>query len=171
MNARVLISSICIIILIGVVSGLFISYKSNDTKDSEIMSLIIDGQYSEARSLAYSYYKMSEQALAWSSYISDKESQNYIDDKKAIILLDKDLAYKYGGIYIKGNLKNNGDKTISYFKITTSFLNGNKEIIDSAFTNCLEKVYPGAMKPFEIRSPDNGDIQFSKTKIEEINLE
>lgn len=57
---------------------------------------------------------------------------------------------RYGYAYIRGSVKNIGDKPVTYFAITAEYLDDNGQVLDSTYTNSLEKIYPGNQKRFEI---------------------
>ena len=56
----------------------------------------------------------------------------------------------YGFSKISGSVKNTGTAPIRYFNIRAEYLDDNGNVLDTAFTNSLERVNPGDQKRFEI---------------------
>lgn len=77
---------------------------------------------------------------------------------------------EYGYVRIKGSVKNNGDKVISYFKITALFYDDNKNVINSEYTNSGEDLYPGAAKEFEILHKNSPEYKKANLIVEEIRI-
>jgi hypothetical protein len=74
--------------------------------------------------------------------------QNYIN--KLNILNDKWIIDRHGYSTITFSIINNGDMTTKYVKATVRFYDSKGSIIDSTYTNTLEKIPPGASKIFEV---------------------
>lgn len=52
--------------------------------------------------------------------------------------------------YVRGSVKNIGDKPIEYFEVTAEYLDANGNVLDTDYTNCNETLRPGNQKKFEI---------------------
>ena len=91
--------------------------------------------------------------------IAEKRQQeiNYINNLE---ILNKDWKidrYEYSKITF--SIKNNGNLITDYLKISVRFVDKNGNIIDSTYTNTLEKILPGASKMFEVthKTPKKAD--------------
>lgn len=84
-----------------------------------------------------------------------QEETNYIN--KLTVLNNKWTIDNYGYSRITFSLKNDGTETTKYVKVTARFFDKKDSIIDSAYTNTLEKIPPGGAKIFEImhKTPPN----------------
>ena len=78
---------------------------------------------------------------------------------------------RYGYSKINGSLKNVGSKTISYFEITAEYLSEDGKVLDTAYTNSLEKVRPGNEKRFEIMHKDSSDFKKARIFPSKVRLE
>ena len=56
----------------------------------------------------------------------------------------------YGFSKISGSVKNTGTAPIRYFNLRAEYLDDNGNVLDTAFTNSLERINPGDQKRFEI---------------------
>ncbi len=77
----------------------------------------------------------------------------------------------YGYCYIRGRVKNVGGDVITYFVVKVEFLDSRKNVVDSDWTNCLERIRPGAAKSFEIMHPAAPDFHYARVFIEEVQTE
>jgi hypothetical protein len=83
------------------------------------------------------------------SYVSKMEIQ------------DRDLTFNHPYMYMRGRVKNIGDKTVSYFKITAYYNDVKGNVLDTDYTNNAEDLRPGMSKEFEIMhrvSSDYADV-------------
>lgn len=52
--------------------------------------------------------------------------------------------------YVRGRVKNGGDKTVTYFEITALYKDASGTVLDTDYTNSGETLQPGMSKEFEI---------------------
>jgi len=69
---------------------------------------------------------------------------------------------RYGYSKINGSIKNIGTKTISYFAVTAEYLSDDGKVLDTSYTNSLEKIQPGNEKRFEIMHKHSPDFKKSR---------
>ena len=67
---------------------------------------------------------------------------------------------------VKGSLKNNTGRVVTYWKVTARFLDAAGNEVDSDYTNNGENLHPGAQKRFEIM---HGHTSGSKTATVEVS--
>lgn len=72
------------------------------------------------------------------------------DEQKVVVTSQKWTFENYGYDYVRGSLKNNSDRTVTYWKVSAEFFDKKGDVIDTAFTNSMETLRPGASKRFEI---------------------
>lgn len=53
--------------------------------------------------------------------------------------------------YVRGSVRNIGNRAIKYFEVNVKYEDVNKNVLDSDFTNWNRKVQPGESKEFEIK--------------------
>lgn len=70
--------------------------------------------------------------------------------------------------YVKGRVKNIGDRTVSYFKITAYYKDASGNIIDTDYTNSAENLQPGMAKEFEIMHTSSPEYQTVSVAVEEV---
>ena len=61
--------------------------------------------------------------------------------------------------YVRGSVKNIGNRAIKYFEVNVKYEDVNKNVLDSDFTNWNRKVQPGESKEFEIKHHINKNYQ------------
>lgn len=61
--------------------------------------------------------------------------------------------------YVRGSVKNIGNRTINHFEVNVKYEDVNKNVLDSDFTNWNRKVQPGESKEFEIKHHVNKNYQ------------
>lgn len=57
--------------------------------------------------------------------------------------------------YIRGRIKNAGDKITRYWAIEARYFGPNGEVLDKDMTNSAQNLYPGQMQTFEIMHKDD----------------
>ncbi|MBA7589765.1 hypothetical protein ES708_31854 [subsurface metagenome] len=143
--------------------------KTVKQKDKEISSAIIDGNYEEAHNLRRQYYSDSKlKCVEWMITIIDEESKAYlskviIEDKWKWIIEDN---YSY----IKGRVKNAGNKTVNYFKVTAYYKDNDETALDTDYTDSFESLGPGMSKEFVIMHKKPVNCKYASIKLEEISL-
>jgi hypothetical protein len=114
-------------------------------------------------------YFAFETGLRQNALIEKKQEEgDYLN--KLTILNDKWIIDNYGYSRISFSVKNNGAKTTKYVKVTARFYDKNNSIIDSAYTNTLEKIPPGAAKIFEIMHKTPKSAKTFSVFVEEVVL-
>lgn len=62
--------------------------------------------------------------------------------------------------YVRGSVKNIGNRAINYFEVNVKYEDVNKNVLDSDFTNWDRKIQPGEAKEFEIKHHVNEKYQY-----------
>ena len=161
--------AICLIlsfILIGCGS----TTSSHNNKDSEIAKLIAVGDLEQAKQKVYDYYKDDKTKLeAWLISIDRAENKDY----KQKLVIQEGWTWERDGnyTYIRGRVKNTGNKTIRYFEVTAQYLDKNKNVLDTNYTNSGEKIRPGDSKEFEIMHRHNSEYEYVSIFVEEVSIE
>lgn len=70
--------------------------------------------------------------------------------------------------YIRGRIKNGGDKTVSYFKIKALYKDDAGNVLDTDYTNSGEDLLPGMSKEFEIGHKESPEYKKVGILIEKI---
>ena len=70
--------------------------------------------------------------------------------------------------YVRGRVKNIGDRTVSYFKITAYYKNASGNVIDTDFTNSGEDLQPGMAKEFEIMHKESPEYKTVSIAVDEV---
>jgi len=144
--------------------------KNFKSIDSQISQKIIEGKYKEAKQLAFDNYdkKDHEKLVNWFMIIEDEIGKGY---KKYLEIQDgwKWVEEDYYN-YIRGRVKNTGDRTISYFKIKAEYKNKNKEVIDLDYTNYGDNLPPNMSKEFEIMHRNSHEYKYVSIYVDEVNI-
>ncbi len=74
----------------------------------------------------------------------------------------------YGFSKINGNVKNTGTAPIGYFNIRAEYLDDNGNVLDTAFTNSLERINPGDQKRFEIMHRHSDSFKKARLIVEKV---
>lgn len=72
--------------------------------------------------------------------------------------------------YVRGRIRNDGDKIISYFKVTAYYLDDYGNVLDNDIDNDLEDLYPGMSKEFEIMHKNSSDYKSVSIEITEVKI-
>lgn len=143
---------------------------SEKEKDNKITELLINGQIESAKEKVVEYYNGDEtKQVAWMMAINDEYSKDYIDKLE----IQSGWTWNIDGnyTYVKGRVKNIGDKTISYFKITAQYKDNDGNVLDTDYTNSNENILPGDSKEFEIMHENNDDYYKCSIFVDEVSLE
>lgn len=95
-----------------------------------------------------------------------KTDTSYMD-KMQIQNWDYTTEGNYG--YVRGRVKNIGDRTVSYFKVTAYYKDASGRVIDIDFTNSGEDLQPGMAKEFEIMHRDSPEYETYSVAIDEVH--
>lgn len=74
-------------------------------------------------------------------------------------------------IYINGSVKNNSDKSISYYEVLAKFLDDSNSVLDSDYTNDGMSLKPNEQKEFEIMHKFNPSYSDMVLSIENVKYE
>lgn len=72
--------------------------------------------------------------------------------------------------YVRGRIKNNGDKIVQYFKIKALYLDNVGNVLDTDIDNSLDDLYPGMSKEFQIMHKYNSEYKRVSLMIEEVRI-
>ena len=143
--------------------------KTEKQKNKEISFAIIDGNYEEARNLIRQYYSDSKlRCVEWMITIIDEESKAYLS--KVIIEDNWKWIIEDDYSYIRGRVKNSGNKTIFYFKVTAYYKDNDDAVVDTDYTDSFENLGPGMSKEFEIMHKKSVNYKYTSIKLEEVSL-
>lgn len=73
--------------------------------------------------------------------------------------------------YIRGRIKNDGDKTVSYFQIKALYKDSAGNVIDTDITNSGENLLPGMAKEFEIMHKASSEYRSASIYVEKVRVE
>lgn len=168
LNSRSHLIILLIFLCLGVLSGC--GGLSEKQKDDKITALVVNGKIDEAKQKVVEYYDGDEdKQVVWMMAINDEISKDYIDKLE----IQKDWTWQADGnyTYIKGRVKNIGDKTIRYFKITAQYEDKDGNVLDTDYTNSNENILSGNQKEFEIMHENNNDYYTCSIFVDEVSLE
>lgn len=76
-------------------------------------------------------------------------------------------------VQIRGTIKNNGDRTLNFWKVTVKFKDSTGNVIDTAVTagGFVERIKPGESKNFEIMHRFDQRFRDTTAEVEEVRLE
>lgn len=83
---------------------------------------------------------------------------------------DWDWTTERNYTYVRGRVKNSGDKTVSYFKITAYYKDNKNNVLDTDFTNSAENLRPGMAKEFEIMHRASSDYKYVSIQVEDVRV-
>lgn len=78
---------------------------------------------------------------------------------------------RYGYSKINGSIKNIGTKPLSYFAVTAEYMGENGNVLDTSYTNSIEKVQPGNEKRFEIMHKHSPDFKRARLFPSQVRVE
>jgi hypothetical protein len=97
------------------------------------------------------------------------ESQEILyKDKVSVVDWNWEKERNYS--YIRGRIRNDGDRTISYFKIKAYYLDDYGNVLDTDIDNDLEDLLPGMSKEFEIMHKNNPDYDKVRVEVDEVRI-
>lgn len=79
-----------------------------------------------------------------------------------------DWTEEHNYSYIRGRIRNGGDKTVSYFKIKALYKDAGGTVLDTGYTNSGEDLLPGMSKEFEIMHKESPEYKKVGILIEEV---
>lgn len=168
---KILCVSIPIIIFAIII--IFVSqskaFLTNDQKDKIITKIWVTGDLVATRQKVIELYENDRQTeLTWFMAISQGESNDY---KDKLVVQDKNFDIDGNYCYVKGSVKNTGDRTISYFKITVQYINDNGDVLDSDYTNSGENVNSGDSKEFEVMHRYSNSYTKYRVIVDEVRID
>ena len=72
--------------------------------------------------------------------------------------------------YVRGRIRNDGDKIIRYFKVKAYYLDDMGNVLDTDIDNDLEDLYPGMSKEFEIMHKNNPEYKKVSVVVDEVEI-
>ena len=99
-----------------------------------------------------------------------------INETKEILYKDKvsivDWDWEKGSYYsyIRGRIRNDGDRTIRYFKVKAYYLDDLGNVLDTDIDNDIEDLLPGMSKEFEIMHRNNPDYNKVRVEVDEVRI-
>jgi hypothetical protein len=73
--------------------------------------------------------------------------------------------------YVNGAVNNNGDRTVTYWKVTAKFTDASGAVIDTGYTNSAERLAPGESKTFRIMQRCDGRYKGMGVTVDEVRIE
>jgi hypothetical protein len=144
-----------------------------------IISLIKEGKMDEGLALAKEVYKDNKEGLLIftdlvEKYYDGKPVDDILADTPLLSLtIQDDWTWESDGSYsyIKGRVKNVGNKNIRYFEVHAEYMDLGNQILDTDYTNSGEIIKPNAMKEFEIMHKHNDDYKKVQIYINNVQFE
>jgi len=87
-----------------------------------------------------------------------------------VTIVDYNWEIERNYSYIRGRIRNDGNRTISYFKVKAYYLDRHGSVLDTDIDNDLEDLEPGMSKEFEIMHKNNTDYKNIRLEVAEVNL-
>lgn len=140
-----------------------------------LIGKVNEGDYEGARCYwAQKYIKKKikqDEYLLWALYINEEEEKGYLDSLK-IVEYEWIWETQTGDyFYIRGRVKNIGQKTIRYYKIKLLFYKTkNGDVLDMNYTNSASLLRPGEAEKFDIMQKRDKRIKGYRLIVEEISL-
>ncbi|MBZ0178543.1 MAG: zinc ribbon domain-containing protein [Melioribacteraceae bacterium] len=97
------------------------------------------------------------------------ESQE-LEYKDKITIVNWDWNQERNYSYIRGRIRNDGNKIVTYFKIKAYYMDGSGNVLDSDITNDLDDLNPGMSKEFEIMHKHNSEYKTAKVSVDEVRI-
>ncbi|GMU96905.1 zinc ribbon domain-containing protein [Ignavibacterium album] len=72
--------------------------------------------------------------------------------------------------YVRGRVRNDGDKIVRYFKIKAFYLDNFGNVLDTDIDNDLDDLYPGMSKEFQIMHKNNPEYKRVSLIVEEVRI-
>lgn len=97
-----------------------------------------------------------------------KEKQAYLNSLTVkVTSLTRDDHYTH----VKGSVTNDGAKVVTYWKVRAEFKDKSGTVIDTAFTNALERLGPRQSKTFDLMHQDDPRFTTVDCILEEVSIE
>ncbi len=90
--------------------------------------------------------------------------------KDKISIVNWDWAKERNYSYIRGRIRNDGNKIVRYFEIKAYYMDEYGKVLDSDITNNLDDLNPGMSKEFEIMHKNNPEYKKVSVVVEEVSL-
>ncbi len=104
-------------------------------------------------------------------YGSSKVRENQSRAMATTTVLSTGWETSNGYDRVTGIVKNNGSRALTYWKVTVQFRDAAGSVIDTAFTNSLERVAPGDSKNFEILHKNDPRAEHIGLSLDEVRTE
>lgn len=127
-------------------------YKGENKRLNEVIVLI-----NKSKNMDEKRQKLSEELTS-----SDKTSEKLVIQSNWQYTIDGDYNY------ITGRVKNTSDNDIRYFKLVAEYLDADKNVLDTDYTNSTETIRPGSMKEFKIMHKNKPEYKQVRIFVEEV---
>jgi len=165
---------LCIIIIFTLTSCQSDGFE--ESKDKQIIKLLNEGKIELAKDKVKELYVGKEQNIKeWLESIDKyNPTTNNItvkDEDSLVIQNGWTWDIKGDHTYVKGRVKNIGDKNVKYFEVTAEYLDENEKVLDTDYTNSGEIIKPDNMKEFEIMHKYNSDYNKVRIFVNKVSFE
>jgi hypothetical protein len=146
------------------------SAMTNAQKDKIITETFAKGDIEATKQKIAELYKDDqEEAVSWLIAVDNLEDGKY----KNKLEIQKGWTWDLDGdyTYVKGRVKNTGDKNITYFEVTAEYLDSAGNVLDSDYTNSGETIRPNNMKEFEIMHRHDEQYDEVQIFVNEVSVE
>jgi hypothetical protein len=106
--------------------------------------------------------------VSWSPTGVSTKSTAYVQNME---IEDSNWTTERNYTYVRGRVKNSGDKTVSYFKITAYYKDDEDNVLDTDYTNSAENLRPGMAKEFEIMHRASPDYKHVSIQVEDVRVD
>ncbi|HHX70068.1 MAG TPA: hypothetical protein GX708_18720 [Gallicola sp.] len=179
-NKKILVLLVCLTLIFSVGCGTSANTNTNsepDAREKEVVKLVADLKYNEARDKTKDLYKGREQnkMLKWIDEMEElgkkiemheknisqtlKEIEAFYPSSKLEIQPEHRYKSKDGYGYVVGKVKNVSDASITYFEVVVDLLDDKGNILHSEYTNDGLELKPNAMREFEIMFKDSDEYE------------
>ena len=164
------------LLIIMVVFCLMISLTACETvltdeqKDKMIAETYAKGDIDATKQKIAELYKNDEdKAVSWLMVVDEADDKKYIDK----LVIQNGWTWDLDGnyTYVRGRVKNTGDKNITYFEVTAEYLSSTGQVLDTDYTNSGETLRPDNMKEFEIMHKDDSEYDKVRIFVNEVRVE
>jgi hypothetical protein len=170
---KILIMTLCFLLVLTLTAC---QEGFSEEKDTQIIKLLNEGKVEDAKQKVEELYNGEEDKISeWIESIDkyNPSNNNIETEDKEILEIQQGWTWKKDGdyTYIKGRVKNTGDKNITYFEVTAEYLDDTGKVLDSDYTNSGQLLKVNNMKEFEIMHKFNEQYKQVKIFVNDIRVE
>jgi hypothetical protein len=140
--------------------------------DSEVAGKIAKGDYDGARQIAARYILADldiYRASARMMFINAEESKAYLPQ---VSVVDGCTWARNGdSVLVEATVRNNGRKALRYFEASVSFLDDQRNVVDTARGLFAISVPPGAAQGFEIVRKNPASFRYVTARVDDIRVQ